>query len=441
MISRTLFCTVLFVMLSVLFQPIWAQRAGKSAFEEGEALRKQGKNEAAIAKYEEAISKESDNYVYYLHKGRCEFSLGHFDQAERSFQQTLRYRSDYAPAHAWLARLYKQKGNNTAAIDQYKLAARAEKNENSQFQYYLLLVNLLMDDGDDKSAKTYLDQAAAIKPKHYNVLYYQAEFAAREGNWEIARETYERALKMPELNKQSPTIQAKFYYGLGVSLNALGDPDGADAAFSKANFGPYKKLIEKRETGDEEANLYKIALSYYFNEAYDECNQYADKLLAKSPNFAGGYMLKARVALKRGRFEEAITFYQRAIKAEEDPTRRGKIQFMLADLYINQGRPEDALGVMAELSRSEARLATNPKALSLQARSLYEAGRYKEAINVLNALLATDLDMKTQAKYQFLLGMCAKKAGQKDMAKQAFQKASYGPYKPAAQQELKALGE
>ena len=77
----------------------------------------------------------------------------------------------------------------------------------------------------------------------------------------------------------------------------------------------------------------------------------------------------------------------------------------------------------------------------MKAKAEYNSGRYNDAIRTLEELLTAGVDTKAKAKYSFMLGMAAKKAGDYSKARDSFKNSMYGPYKPAAKIELDGLSE
>jgi len=428
----------LFVLL-FLCQSLGLYAQGRSAYQQAEVLRKEQKYSQAISKYNDAIDREPDNYKYYFQRGRSEFALKKYAYAKISFEKTIRQKPNFASGYAWLAKSCKKLNLNEEAIMHYEQAAEYETNKPVQLQYYLLLVNLLLEEEKVDKAREVISDAEQLAPQNENILYFKGKISEKEKRWEDAKNYYERGLASEGLKGASAGVKAKFYYGLGLAKNELGDKEGAKEAWEKAQFGPFQQLIARQKAQTGPAFNYRVALSYYFSEEYEASEIYADKVIEDKRDFSGAYVLKAKIADKKGQTQEAIQHYKIAIQMEKDPAKKAKVQMDLAELHLQADRPASALRAMQEARASEARLAKNSKFLAIQARAEYKSGQFTEAINTLEMLLLSKMDSRQKAKYSFLLGMAAKNAGELEKARKAFENALYGPYKPAAELELKEL--
>ncbi|RMG60471.1 MAG: hypothetical protein D6722_20840 [Bacteroidetes bacterium] len=431
---------LLTVLVSISFSTgLWAQGPGKRAYMAAENFRKQNKCQDAIMQYDEAIKAEPTNYRYYFQRGKCEYKLNRIEEAINSFQFTIDYQADFTPAYSLLAKIYKDQKDYANAVYNYEQAARYERNSGRKVQYLLLLVNLLLKEERVADARRHIERARDLDPTNPNILFYTAEIATLSEDWEGARRAYEKALTSDRLKEASPTEQAKYYYGLGVALSKLGDSAGARRAWSKANFGPYKDLIAQQVMQASHVHYYKVAVSYYLNGEYEEANAFVDEALALQRNFSSGYILKGKIAYKSGNARQALTHYQRAMEMEANPQKKAKILRMMAQMQLADDNYADALSTLAQITEVIPQAANSSDLLSLKARAEYGARRYAEATTTLQALMNTGLDTKARAKYSFMLGMAARRTGDMELAREAFQNAMYGPYKPAAKAELDKL--
>lgn len=413
-----------------------AQAPGRAAFIQGENLRKQNRCQDAIDKYNEAISAEPKNYKYFFARGKCEYKLKQIEDAKESFRRTVEEREDYSPAYSLLAKLYRDEGKVDDAIYYYEQAARYERSDSRKLQYKLLVINLLLKDDRTYDARRHIEEARDIDPSNPKILYYTAELAAQDEDWRRAKEDYEMALNSDQLKNASPAVKAKYYYGLGLAYSNLGDNENARKAWAKANFGPYKKMIQQQLQQTSHVYFYKIALSYYLNGEYEESERYIDKALELQRDFSSAFILRGKIEKKRGNMSRAIQYYEDAIQLEKDPARKAKMYSLVASLQLSNN---DSYGALASISRALDANPNNSKLLYMQAKAEYGSGRYTDAIATLDKMLAAGVDTRTKARYNFMKGMAARRAGDLDVAKKAFEDARYGPYKPAASIELDKL--
>ena len=433
-IIHLLFPALAFLMLSVAVQ---AQGPGRRAYLEAENFRKQNKCVDAIDKYNEAIKLEPTNFKYYFQKGKCEYKQKDYEAAKESFKNTISYKKNFTPGYSLLAKLYKNEKDYDNAIYYYEEAARYESDANRKVQYQLLLVNLLLKENRVYDAKRHIDAAKDQDPGNPNILYYSAEIYADEGDWQSARRNYEQALESERLKNASPAQKAKYYYGHGLALSNLGDNAGARKSWSKANFGPYKRLISQQMLKTNHVYYYKIAVSYYLNGEYDASEEYISKALDIQRDFASAFILKGKIENKRGNISRAISHYQKAIDYETVPEKKAKMYRLVANLQMNNN---DSYNALSSIEKGIQAAPGNSASLYyMKAKAEYNSGRYNDAIRTLETLLSAGVDTKSKAKYSFMLGMAAKKAGDMEKAREAFKSSMYGPYKPAAKIELDGI--
>ena len=427
--------TLAYCMLGV---NVYAQGPGYASFRQAENLRKQNRLSEAIQKYEEAIDLENTNYKYYFNKGKAEYQLKKFDNAKESFKQTVNYRPEYTPAYTLLAKLARRENppNIEDAIYNYEQAVRYERSEAKKVQYNMLLVNLLLKEDRTYDARRHLEDARRIDPDNPKILFYTAEIAAQEEDWNSARQDYERALESEQLRTASDAQKAKYFYGLGLAYSKLGDMENAKRSWAQVKSAQYRKLIQRELAKNNEVYYYKIAISYYLNGEYEEANKFLDRSLELQRDFARAYILKGKIERKQGNMTRAVEEFERAIDLEKDQARKAKMYGIVAKMQL---RNEDNYGAINSIERAMALGASSASLLYLKAKAEYQSGRYRDAATTLQNLLAATNDPKSKARYNFLLGMASRRSGDYEDAQQAFRGAMFGPYKPAAMIEMENL--
>ncbi|MDW3649786.1 MAG: tetratricopeptide repeat protein [Bacteroidia bacterium] len=415
----------------------YAQGPGRAYFEKGENFRKQSKCKEAIDSYNQAIRQEPSNYKYYFMMAKCQLQLKYIEEAKNSLEATVEYQPKFTSAYSLLAKIYKEEEDYDQAIYNYEQAARWSSDKRKKIQYELLLVNLLIKQDREEEARRHIESARKLDPSNPKVLFYVGEIASKNENWADAKRAYEKALASDQLKNKSPSEQAKYYYQLGVARNNLGDNTGAKRAWGKANFGPYKKLIEAEMAQNSHVHYYKIAVGYYLNGEYDESERHVNEALNLQRNFSSAYLLKAKIAQKRGNNAGAVDSYLEAIGQEKSPARRSKLYGLMAKLQLKNG---DAYGALNSLEKAmQTYPKSSPTYLPMKARAEYDTGDYAASAQTLSALLQANTDPKSKAKHNFMLGMALTKMGDYEQAESAFTRAMVGPYKLAAKEELNKL--
>jgi len=435
----SLWLLICFAIWSV--PPLWGQVSGERPYQEAEKLRKQGRFREAITRYDAAIAEDDDNYRFYLQKGRCQYQIGDMLAAQQSLELALEKGESYTPASAYylLGKIYRDQDQEEKALRYYRTAAEKEPDQRRRSQYQLLLVQSLIRDGNHQQAERYLSQAEQLNPDDVRMLYYQAELATAREDWTTAQRYYEQALRTTELREAAPEERAQYYFGLGLVLTRQGNAEEAQKAFEQANFGKYKSLVARYMAQTNPGYYYRLAVSYYVNEEYAISESYIEELLKVDPTYANAWVLRARIAERNHRFSEAATLYQKAVSLEKDSTDRARILMQLAELHLSHDNPNAALQAVDAAVQADFRSLRSTKLTYVKARSEYLSGRHDEAVATFEQLLDGKLDTRSVARYSFMRGMAAKKAGDMVTAKAAFEQALYGPYKPAAEMELEAI--
>ena len=421
-----------------------AQRDALRAYREAESLREQNRCDAAVKSYNEAIRLDPENYRYYLQRGRCEYRLNNLPGARYSLEQAISLGKDEIPASVYylLGKIYLTENPDDLdqAVKYYRMAADRETDASRRVQYQLLLVQSLVNLAQYSEAQRYLDQVAAATPHNASVMYYQGQLAAAQGKHSEAQAAYEQALRSTELREATPEDRAKYYYGLGQALEALGQEKQAMAAYEQADYGAISSLVARKIRPVTPTSQYKIAVSYYLAEEYDRSEEYLRLVLKKEPQNPEAYVLLARIADKRQQPRQAAEHLQTAASYQSDSTEQAKIYMQLAQLHADYYDYPSALIATEQAVEADIRSLGSSRLVFVKARAEYETGRYAEAVQSFERLLAMGrLDERNQARLNFMLGMAAKKAGDTEKAHEAFKNASSGPYEAAAQEEITGL--
>jgi tetratricopeptide (TPR) repeat protein len=406
---------------------------GKAAYIQAENLRKGKRYGEAIAKYDEAIKLEPGNYRYYFSRGKCYYAMKDYDLALSSFEETVEYKKDFVFAYTLIAKIYRKKEDLPNAIYYYDLAFQNEQDPKRKVGYKMEAIKLLLQENKTAEAQKHLAEVKAVAPDNLNILYFDAKISNQNGDYENAKSNMLTATS--QLAAEAPAVAAKYWYELGYAYNKLGDYQNAQKAWEKAYFDKYKGLIDRERSINSPAYFYRMAVSYFMIGAYTECNEQINKALELQNNFSAAYLLKGKIDKKRGDFQSAIGNYKSAAEFETDPAKKGKLEAMLVGLQVDA---EDFNGAIATANNVLSKQPNNPQIIYLKALSQYHSGQYNGAISSLESLMAGTTDQVTKAKYNFIIGMAAKNSDV-EKAKVAFKGALFGPYKPAAANELAKL--
>ena len=412
---------------------VFAQNPGKAAYMKAENLRKSKRYQEAIAKYEEAIRLEDNNYRYYFSRGKCYYAMKDYDLALSSFEETVELKKDFVFAYTLIAKIYRKKGDNMNAVYYYDMASKAEGDPKRKVGYKMEAVKLLLREKKTEEAQRHLSEAKQFAPDNLNILYFDAKISNQNGDYERARDNMITATA--QLEGEPPATSAKYFYELGYAYNKLGDYNSAQQAWEKAYFGPYKAPIDRERSKNSPAYFYRVAVSYYIAGQYAESRQQIDKALELQNNFGAAYTLMGKMAKKEGNYSGAIDNFRTAANFEQDPNKKMRLQMMMTSLMVDS---KDYNGAISSANEILSKQPGNSKVLYFKALSQYHVGEYGGSISTLESLLSNTSDSKSKARYNFIIGMAAKNTDV-ERAKEAFRSAMYGPYKPAAKIEYDKL--
>ncbi len=414
---------------------VFAQGAGKASYIQAENLRKSKRYQEAIDKYDEAIKLETGNYRYYFSRGKCYYAMKEYDLALASFEETVEYKKDFVFAYTLIAKIYRKKEDLPNAIYYYDLAFQNEQDPKRKVGYKMEAIKLLLQQNKTAEAQKHLAEVKAVAPDNLNILYFDAKISNQNGDYENAKQSMLTATSSPSMATEAPANAAKYWYELGYAYNKIGDYQNAQKAWEKAYFGKYKPLIDREKSINSPAYFYRMAVSYYMINAYDECKQQIDKALELQNNFSAAYLLMGKMDKKRGNFTGAVENYKSAANFETDPAKKGKLEAMLVSLQVDA---EDFNGAVTTANSVLSKVPNSPSVIYQKAIAQYRLGQYNSAISSLESLMPTTTDNLTKAKYNFIIGMAARNSDT-EKAKVAFKNAMFGPYKPAAKNELDKL--
>lgn len=235
----------------------------------------------------------------------------------------------------------------------------------------------------DAAARHYRG-ALALDPKSAQAMHLLGTLELQQNRPTAARPWLEQALA---LSRDDMNI----WYVYGLTLEDLGDEDGALAAFEQAaRLGPdsidaqtkLAELHQKRGRGDEAEQRYRRELAV---------NPRDSRLLT-----ALGSLL-----LNQGRAEEALPLFETAYAVQPDPELAGNLGVVLRRL----GRPAEA---EVRFREAVAGRPNNPLHLCNLATALIDQGNLNEAAGLLMATLQID---PNYADAHFGLGLVMEGSG------------------------------
>jgi tetratricopeptide (TPR) repeat protein len=331
----------------------------------------QNKQEAALAKLEEALKHRPDDISVRMLAASLHAQTGDDARAAELYEQLLKQRPGFAPAANELACLY---ASRDRVDDAARLARRAREAMPNDPFIADTLGWILCRKGDYPWALTLLKESAAQSARQPEILYHLGVTQSRLGDETAARQTLEEALSTGRAFEGAKHA--------GLLLSVLKIDIRAIGAGGEAGRQILAALAQAAEAiPSEPAVLVRTAIA----------REHAEK------------------------WEEAATLYEELLDAS--PTHRGAVR-RLAALYADRlGNPERAMA-LAKQARDQA--PGDPRAAAELAWMAYRRGDAKWALSLFQesaAKLADDFGI------QYRYGLVLFANGRMDAARQTVARA------------------
>lgn len=408
---------------------------GLAHYVDGMNYQKTGQHQRAIDEFNKALRSEPSNYRYLHAKAVSEFKIRDNESSINSLNSLLKLKDDFAPAYVLLAQIYYQQGDYNKAAEFYDKAAMHEPNPADKYKYKMMVTNKYIKDGNMKIAYEKAKELKAISPKDLKANYYFARLANKVKKYGEARDAILDV--EPAIKSMQPKDNAKYYFELGYAHYYLDEYEKSKAAFDKTVGTKYAQAAEKFSP----KYFYRIAIAYYKfheNETSKKYLDLAEKIQKELPEL---HVLRAQLSKRmtnKTANQSTITHYENAVKTQTDPARRESIYEKIAELYLESENYEGCLRTSEEALRLNK---SDSKALLNKINALYKLNRLKEAVETAQEALKQKMEPAIAADISFLLGLSAKKLGDKNIAKQAFTQLQRTTLRDAAELELKSMGE
>ncbi len=431
---RRLFSTALVFGMTSL--AVYAQEGtGLSYIVTAEGFKTAGNLAGAIAEYDKAIKAEPTNAEYVFRKGKTYMMLKDQDNAIMCFEKTVQLKKEYVDGHKALALLYQKKNKLPEAAKQYDEAFKYEPDNAKKADYKIHIIKIMAKMKKFNESGNHINDAKQVAPDNLDVLYFDSRFNNTTGKYEAAKTSALKATSSSNLKMDDPKVYAKYFFELGLAYYKLEKYDDANMAFTKANYGPYKRFILEMSP----QYFQTLANSYFKVFELDESKNLLETALKMKKDFSAAHELLTKIALSKTDKAAVIKAKQMGIESERDPVKRAQLFSELAEMLFEAGKFPDAAIAADEVIKINP---NNYNSMFIKGLALSRQNKNPEAIDLLsNTLKYPGLDQETKAQLNFALGLCYGKAGNSKLADTSFKKAVYGSFKYAAMAELSKLGE
>ena len=401
---------------------------------------RQGELEEAVANYRRALEIMPESLPALLRLGRDELTLGRPEAARAAFERALALDAEAAAAHEGLGRVANVREAYGEAIGHFERALALDPAANA---IHYALAQSHRNLGHLEEARSHLERAgdvtARIRDPLIDPLASRAEsiqFYLAQGAEALDDRAFDAAAAAFEAALERDSTSFGAYRGLAISLERLGDTDGARRVLRTAldqgrtdrpDHNPREQATVLRSLGLLEATVGRSqqALEHYLASLelhaaqpdvilraanalarggrFEEAIAWYDRLVELTPEWAPAVLEKRATALVNlGRHDEAVADFTRATEAV--PTDRGlRLRFAEALDFMGDSR---AAAVQREAAaRSPEDDRSRVKALVSSARQRAASGDFKTATEHLRAALEiAPQDLEVRFELATILG-------------------------------------
>lgn len=394
----------------------------------GIVLKAQGKYEAAVEHYQQALALKPNQPEVLSNLGNALKETGQLEAAIAAYQQAIAINPNYAEAYNNLGIAYKEQNDLAGAIACYEQAIRLKPNY-PESHHNLGIILRLQNQLDEAIA--YFQQAIAFKPTYAEAYISLGSTLQQQGQFEAAIAQYQRLI---EIKPDS----ADGYNNLGLAYQQQQQVEAAIAAFQQAlalrpqfpgvrnNLGnllleanrldeaiaSYAQAIEQRPNYPEAINNLGNALQQKGD--LDAAIEQYRQALELRPNFVEALSNLGAVLKDKHQLEESIACLEQAIALNPDIA---EVQNNLGNAYQEQKRVEDAIACYRKA------LALKPEMAEVRSNlgnMLQYIGEFEEAFEHFAAAIAAQPDF---AGAYNNLGIAYRNAGRVEDAFAAYDRA------------------
>lgn len=206
-------------------------------------------------------------------------------------------------------------------------------------EYLLALQDVLMQAGYIELAKTIIESLLEKKPDFYDLYIPLAEIEIEDNHIEEAFALLDQIPESSDSYVQALIVLADLYQMLGV-------PEVSE-----------QKLLEAKKVSNDPILDFALAELYYSQHAYEQANQYYERLLQQGEGTMAGISIEERMAdglVNLGQFEEAIPLLEHLVAHHDE---NEAVQFSLALAYYNTNQEEKAMGLFKQLIENNPELS------------------------------------------------------------------------------------
>ncbi len=166
----------------------------KELFNEGVKLKKEGKYDLAIGKFNEALKLNAKQPNILEHLADTYFLKGDYNNSIKFYEKAIAIAPDSSELHTNLGNVYFKMGNTAKAKEEFETAISKDPSK-GDVGYYNLGV-LFLNKGDTKSAAGYFEKSIMVNKKYAKPYYQLGMCEINSGNYKRAKKLLETYLKL-----------------------------------------------------------------------------------------------------------------------------------------------------------------------------------------------------------------------------------------------------
>ncbi|NIP73691.1 MAG: tetratricopeptide repeat protein [Gammaproteobacteria bacterium] len=299
-----------------------------------------------------------------------------------------------------LAAAYLRNDQPDAALEQLDMIVRSA-GEDTQRGFYLV-TRLLSREDDQEAALAAMSRLVQRHSTDPYAMYAYAQLAAQFGDLDLARALAEEALDLRPGWPDASLLHARILVQQGnidQALNGLAAVVRAHPEVGQLRLS-YGRLLAEVERYDEAREqfeilleqspddadlLYTIAVLAAESRRYDMAEDYLKRLIDTGQRLDDAHYYLGVIAESRGKHKQAVEWYSKVGRGERFVDARVRA----ASLVAEQGDLEGARRRLRELRPYSGDEEFTVRLYVAEADILRRAGRYQEALKVVNEALAT----------------------------------------------------
>ena len=310
--------TIAGVAIACLWQ--YQLMIAQALYKDGQELAKQGRQQAAISNYTEALKLNPKKASIYYQRGNSYYSKKAYDNAIKDYTAGIKIKANYKDAYYQRALIYYELDNNEKAITDLTKTLRINPNYTKAYNKRGLIYYEI---GDYKNAIQDYSQSIRLNPKDSKNYIKRGIARGATGDQAGAISDYTQAIELNPNNVQA-------YHYRGHSRFEIADYQGAIA--------DYNQVLEIKP---DDVNAYKNRCrAYLYQGNYSSAIANCQQAIEINPRYFPAYYNLCIIYLNLGEYQKATENCSIAIDIDN---KNAKAYMNRGLAQLNRGYLEGAI--------------------------------------------------------------------------------------------------